>query len=195
MNYLGHLFLARHHPELMPGVFLGDHVKGLLKGERSKTIEDGIRFHRAVDVFTDSHPMQQRSISRLPKNLRRYGGIICDVVYDYYLANHWAAFYEKDFQQFCTASYLAILVAEDELTQPAFSTVVRMQENSSLQSYTSRHYIERSLAFIGQRLKRDNPLHLGYREFEALEQELEQDFMTFLPLVDAFGSDWLASQR
>lgn len=194
MNYLGHLFLSRNHPELMAGVFMGDHVKGTLKGIYPDEIELGIQFHRSVDAHVDAHTSQQLSVSRLPKHLRRYGGIACDVIYDYYLANHWHRFSEQNFAEFCQFSYQQILNHEHTLTESARRTILRMSEVKSLEGYTSKQYVERSLNFIAQRLKHSNPMTEIFAEFEQLDHELEQDFLAFLPQVDKFGQTWLADR-
>jgi acyl carrier protein phosphodiesterase len=196
MNYLGHLFLAKTvGPQkvepLMAGAFLGDFVKGKMTGERPSTIETGIRFHRAVDAFVDSHPVQRQSIDRFQPHFRRYGGIICDVVYDHFLANHWSTFSDQDFIQFCEGAYAAILSERPHLGSSATETITRMQQYASLENYRSETYISRSLLHIGQRLKRANPMDQSFAEYLAHQTELEQDFLAFMPSLEVFAEDWL----
>lgn len=191
MNHLGHLFLARSERRLMAGAFLGDFVKGTLKGERPAVVETGIKFHRSVDAFVDSHPTQRRSIDRFGSEFRRYGGIICDVVYDHFLAEHWATFNDQEFLAFCEDAYQSILDEHLSLGTKATRTIMRMKEFRSLESYRTEQYISRSLTHIGQRLKRDNPLHRAFGEFAAHRKELEADFFDFMPATDRFAKDWL----
>lgn len=172
---------------------MGDHVKGSLTGQYPKEMELGIKFHRSIDAYVDRHATQQLSISRFPKPLRRYGGIACDVIYDYYLANHWRQFHHVEFSDFCQSCYRLIIDDETNLTPGAFQTISRMAEYGSLEGYTTKRYVERSLFHISQRLKRENPVKEIYPEFENLETELEQDFFGFIPEVDEFAADWLKS--
>lgn len=195
MNYLGHLFLSRQHPELMPGVFLGDHVKGKLPGNTSDVIEQGIRFHRAVDVFVDSSPLQQRSIDRFEHKYRRYGGIICDIIYDYHLATHWDKFNDATLPEFCRHAYGAVLDQADRLSATAHTTALRMQANQSLENYGSRAYVARSLNHLSQRLTRRNPLAEAVVLFDQLETELSEDFLEFIPSAIAFADQWLAANQ
>ena len=192
MNYLGHLFLCRDRPELMPGVFMGDHVKGPLVGAHEETIENGIRFHRTIDAHVDRHVVQQRSVARLPKHLRRFGGIICDVTYDFFLANHWNRFSDEEYGNFCERAYKTILDSEQSLNSSARRSIRRMAEYKSLEGYHTLEYIDRSLYFISQRLRFDNPLQDAMIEIEALRKPLESDFLEFLPSVDQFSSSWLS---
>ncbi|KKM01805.1 hypothetical protein LCGC14_1790730, partial [marine sediment metagenome] len=50
MNYLAHIYLSGDHPEVMVGGLLGDFVKGPLRGQLPRAIEEGIALHRKIDV-------------------------------------------------------------------------------------------------------------------------------------------------
>tara|TARA_R110002073_G_scaffold4917_15_gene31100 strand:+ start:10493 stop:11095 length:603 start_codon:yes stop_codon:yes gene_type:complete len=191
MNHLGHLYLARSEGQLMAGAFLGDFVKGTLKGDHPPNIETGIKFHRAVDAFVDSHPIQRQSINRFDPRFRRYGGIICDVVYDHFLARHWATFHDQDFLSFCRDAYQWILDEHHSLGESATMTITRMQEYGSLESYPTQKYVYRTLERIGERLKRTNPLDIAFEEFVTNKQALEADFLAFMPSINAFAIEWL----
>jgi len=56
VNYLAHLFLAGESPESLIGNLAGDFVKGPLGDRFTPGIRDGIRQHRRIDAFTDTHP-------------------------------------------------------------------------------------------------------------------------------------------
>lgn len=79
MNYLAHLHLGGPLPEQLLGSLYGDFVKGRLEGRFSAPLEAGIRLHRQIDAFTDSHPLVLAAIGRFPAERRRYAGIIVDV--------------------------------------------------------------------------------------------------------------------
>lgn len=176
----------------MPGVFLGDFVKGRLTGKRSKRIELGIQFHRSVDVFVDQHPSQQQSIKLFSPEYRRYGGIICDVVFDHFLARDWSKHADSDFEQFCGRAYEQVLEADTELTETAKETITAMQSHRSLERYQQEAYIDRSLRHIGTRLRRDNPLHQGMEVFDAHRNALESQFESLVPDLKVFAENWLA---
>jgi acyl carrier protein phosphodiesterase len=179
----------------MPGVFLGDHVKGKLSGNPDDVIEQGIRFHRAVDVFVDSSPMQQRSIARFDRKYRRFGGIICDIIYDFHLANHWDKFSDAELPEFCRDAYVAVLDQGDRLGPDAHAIAQRMQAHQSLESYGSRAYVERALNHLSQRLTRRNPLAEAVVLLDQLETELGEDFLQFMPGTMAFADQWLAANQ
>ena len=65
MNYLAHFALAGPETGLLVGGFLGDYIKGRLENRFSPEIERGIRLHRAIDQYTDSHPVVKTATSDL----------------------------------------------------------------------------------------------------------------------------------
>ena len=105
MNYLAHLFLAGTHPEMILGNFIADHVKGSDVLNYSENTRKGISMHRAIDTFTDQHPVVKQSISRLRTDFRKYSGVIVDMYYDHYLSAHWDEYSPVDIHTFTKARY------------------------------------------------------------------------------------------
>src|SRR3954452_7349199 len=56
VNYLAPLLLAEQTAESLIGNLAGDFVKGRIGEDVPPKIAEGIRHHRRVDAFTDSHP-------------------------------------------------------------------------------------------------------------------------------------------
>ncbi len=90
MNWLAHLRLAADEPLLRLGNLAGDFVTGIDLSALHPTLRLGIRQHRAIDRYTDRHPVVRRSRRRLPPELRRVGGILVDVYFDHFLACRWS---------------------------------------------------------------------------------------------------------
>jgi len=65
MNFLSHLYLAGDSEGLIIGNFIADSVKGSDYKNYSKSIQQGIILHRAIDTFTDSHEIVEQSKQRL----------------------------------------------------------------------------------------------------------------------------------
>ena len=86
MNFLAHFHLAWPDEGLVAGGLEGDYHKGPLRGELPPAIERGVKLHRAIDAYTDSHPLIQQLRRDLPRNLRRYAGSLIDLSFDQYLA-------------------------------------------------------------------------------------------------------------
>ncbi len=75
MNYLAHLLLAADADASRAGNLLGDFTRGsideLAKIYPAEVIR-GIRMHRAVDRFTDSHPIFKECRILLSPERRRF---------------------------------------------------------------------------------------------------------------------------
>ncbi len=79
MNYLAHLHLADVANSDMLGNLLGDFAKGDPSKQYSSEIVQGIRLHRAVDKFVDTHGIVQACKKRFPEAQRRFALIALDM--------------------------------------------------------------------------------------------------------------------
>ena len=85
MNYLAHLYLTRnYHEEVSVGNFIADAVKGQKAiANYPEQIQKGIRIHREIDTFTDTHPLVKNGTKRLHSKYGKFAGIIVDIFYDH----------------------------------------------------------------------------------------------------------------
>ena len=113
MNFLAHLFLSDENPEIMVGNFIADMVKGNSFLGYPTTIGKGIRIHRNIDKFTDSHPIVQLSKKRLRPNYRKYAGVIVDMFYDHLLAVDWHTYSPIPLASFAEKAYKEKAGSED----------------------------------------------------------------------------------
>ncbi|WP_338063738.1 ACP phosphodiesterase [Alteromonas flava] len=90
MNYLAHIHMAHVSQTSLVGNFLGDFVKGSDLTRFPHELQTGIRLHRAIDSYTDSHPVISQLREHFPPALRRMSGIIIDVYFDHLLCRHWS---------------------------------------------------------------------------------------------------------
>lgn len=105
MNYIAHIHIAEHTCTSKLGNFLGDFVKGSDLTHLSQELELGIRLHRHVDTFTDTHPLIIDLKQQFPPELRRMAGVIIDIYFDHLLMTHWEKFSEQAFQPLFTQFY------------------------------------------------------------------------------------------
>ncbi len=191
MNHLAHFRVAHPDPSLITGSFLGDFVKGRLHGQFPAAVERGIRLHRAVDAFTDHHPVPKRSVDRFDRRFRRYGPIMVDVIYDHFLACSWTDFGPHTIGVFCDQIFAALGEQDVLLPEAARSFARRMAESRSLERYHHEAFIDRSLIAISHRLTRANPLADGFTEFGDHREALHDDFRDFFPELHAHCVHWL----
>lgn len=190
MNYLAHLYLAGDDPERRLGNILGEFVRGPDLSAWSPGMAAGIRQHRAIDSYTDNHPLVGHSRARLAPEFRRYGGILLDMVYDHFLARHWDRWHDETLTDFAAQVYRELDQYRGPQPGRMAEALAYMRRHDLLVAYRELPVLGRSLAGVGSRLTRDNPLHRALPELERHYLALEADFLAFFPeLIRAHGPD------
>jgi acyl carrier protein phosphodiesterase len=75
VNYLGHLFFSKNDTELMLANLYGDFVKGSNLEAYTESVQTGIRLHRSIDNFIDTHPDVLELKRLLYEDLPKVSGI------------------------------------------------------------------------------------------------------------------------
>src|SRR5665213_700385 len=100
MNYLAHFFLSGDKENLILGNFIADSVKGKQIELYAEEIRVGIKMHRSIDFFTDTHAVTSRSKNLLRNEFNHYSGVIVDIFYDHFLAKNWNEFSDEPFENY-----------------------------------------------------------------------------------------------
>jgi acyl carrier protein phosphodiesterase len=154
VNYLAHLFLAGPGAESLIGNLAGDFVKGHLRDDLAPAIAEGIRHHRRVDAFTDSHAAVAAFRRVLIPEHGHYSRVIADVFFDYFLATDFAAYASEPLETFLSRVYAAIDPHAESLPGHLRVVYPRMRDEGWLLSYRTIDGIRRSLGGISYRLSR-----------------------------------------
>ncbi|MEO1010789.1 MAG: ACP phosphodiesterase, partial [Bacteroidota bacterium] len=89
MNFLAHIYLSFGNEGITLGNFIADRIKGNKYDHLPQMVQKGIRLHREIDTYTDTHPIPRKSSKRLHKNYSHYSRVIVDIYYDHFLAKNW----------------------------------------------------------------------------------------------------------
>lgn len=187
MNYLAHLFVARGSAEFRAGALAGDFVRGVLPPEASDEFTRGIRQHRSVDAFTDSHPQVRKARQRLPQ-FRHLSRVIVDVFFDHYLASGWSRWSpQESLRDFATRAYGDLLSQLERMPAEMRLIVQRMSTGDWLTSYGEQAAVRRALSGISVRLSRPRDLAIAADVLGTpVGEELRADFELFFPEVLQF---------
>lgn len=181
MNYLAHLFLAKDHSCSLVGNLMGDFLKGVNIDQLPTGIQLGIRNHKLVDHFTDSH----QEISRLKKVIseerKRYAGIITDVVFDFFLIQHWGCFTGVEFDRFVNRVYEKLMENLDLMPQKMATMVIRMVDMDWFRSYARFETMGYVLDRISNRIRFENKLSGAIEEVENNYDLFETVFLSYFP--------------
>lgn len=185
MNYLAHFYLAEQSSEGLLGSLLGDFVKGRLDNRFPEAVRRGIALHRAIDSFTDAHPLHLESRNRIGTERRRYAGIIIDVCYDHFLCRRWSHYSNESLAHFAKRVYDVLREHQDELPDRLRRMVPHMIADDWLGSYHELENVGRAIDGIARRIERRNPLAGALAEIEANYAALNGDFQRFFPQLEA----------
>ncbi|MAT91002.1 MAG: ACP phosphodiesterase [Halioglobus sp.] len=192
MNFLAHFHLAWPDPGLLAGGLEGDYYKGPLRGELPLDLERGVQLHRAVDAYTDRHPRIAALRRALPRELRRYAGILVDLSFDHYLSLHWTRFGPLPLEDFNARVYAALAAREADLSPGAQAMFARLVEHDILNLYHDWDTVTATARRLGERFP-SNPFLDVEASLAPLRAHLEEAFLHFYPQLQAFSRERAAS--
>lgn len=195
VNYLAHAYLSFHQPEILAGNMISDFVKGKKQYDFATGIQSGIRLHRAIDTFTDEHPLTKEAASIFKPWYRLYSGALMDVVYDHFLAidnNRFPGSSLYDFSQevYDTLDrFTGILPEKFRLVFPY------MKKYNWLYHYRERSGIARSLEGLVHRATWLTESDTAFRLFEDHYDELQRSYAEFFPSLQRFAMATLTGTK
>jgi len=186
VNFLAHFHLAWPDEELIVGALEGDFRKGPLRGELPHNIEQGVKLHRAIDAFTDTHPLIEQLRRQFPKGLRRYAGIVIDISFDHYLTHNWHRFSSQSLKQFTEFVYVTLDQNKEVLSDRARKMMQRLIDYDILCAYHDWNAVPATASRVGERFRHGNPLREIQPSIEPLRSNLENTFLEFYPDLQEF---------
>lgn len=154
MNFLAHAWLAGDAPADRLGGLIGDFVKGTLPAGLPAELAEGVRLHRRLDSFADTHPAFLRSRERISPARRRVAGVMVDMFYDHFLAARWGDFDTRPLLDFTRGAYRLMADHESILPPRLRALLPRMQADDWLASYRSVDALAYALDRMALRLTR-----------------------------------------
>lgn len=195
MNFLAHISLSGDNPKIMVGNFIGDFVKGRnLLEQFEPEIARGIALHRAIDEFTDSHPIVTVSKNRLRPTYRHYSAVIVDMFYDHLLAKNWEQYYTDFLPDFAERSYHTLEKFHHILPEGVKFMLPYMTKGNWLVNYARMEGIERALTGMARRSKHESKMELAVEDLKKNYDDFTQEFSIFYPQLQAFSKNWLEQE-
>lgn len=187
MNYLAHIFLSGKSGRLQVGNFIGDFVKGSQLNTYPAGIRDGIRLHRDIDHFTDSHQVVRETVALLRPTFGRYSAILVDMYFDYFLAHDFSVYSPgKTLKHFSYGFYASVLIRYHHLPPRVKGFIFHFVLTNRLTSYSTPEGLKESLEIMARhKVSALNPDKIIAFLLENHE-ELRSRFHLFFPDLIAF---------
>lgn len=189
MNYLAHAYLSFNDPEILVGNLISDFVKGRKKFDYPPRIQNGIALHRAIDTFTDDHPVTKEAKKVFADVYRLYSGAFIDVVFDHFLAKDHSIFAGEDLMHFSVNAYNMLEMYEPILPEKFRVIFPYMKKFNWFYNYQFEKGIERSFEGLARRAVYLDESEKAYQLFIENYQRLGAAYQQFFPELQAFAKN------
>lgn len=179
MNYLAHIYLSDEDDLIKIGNFMADAIKGNDYVNYETGIKIGIKLHRFIDSFTDSHAVYRQSKHRLHEKFGHYSGVIMDIVYDHFLAKNWNKFSKNKLEKYAADFYKLLQNNYIILTEKTQNALPYMIETNWLVCYKTLAGLELILFQMDHRTKKRANMPAAMADVVEYYTEIEQEFFVF----------------
>jgi acyl carrier protein phosphodiesterase len=187
MNYLAHAYLSYGIPEITVGNMISDYVKGRKILDYPHAIQQGIRLHRAIDQYTDTHAVTRLAKQLFQPHYRLYSSAFVDVVYDHFLAADTAEFSDKSLMEFSLQTYQHLDPFASQFPEKFARMFPYMKQQNWLYNYQFRWGLKNSLAGLVRRAAFLDDSETAFRIVEENYEALRQCYQAFIPDVKVFA--------
>ena len=186
MNYLAHIYLSGEDEQLKIGQFIADSVKGKKYGFFPDRIQQGIILHRAIDTYTDLHPIVKKSVHRLFEPYSHYSAVIVDILYDHFLAANWSDYSDIPLEKYAAIFYELLNKNYRILPLRVQQFLPYMIADNWLLSYATVDGIGKILHQMDFRTKNRSNMKLAVKELELFYPEFNEEFKSFFKDLEHF---------
>ena len=193
MNYLAHAYLSFKQPDILVGNMISDYIKGKKQFDYPLSIQKGIRLHRDIDQFTDTHSATQQLKSFFRPQYRLYSGAFADVVYDHFLANDKMEFNsEGELKQFSDTTYQILETKTDFFPEPFQKMFPYMKEYDWLCNYRYKWAIEKSFNGLVRRAAYLTESEIAFEIFNEHYGAMQICYTEFFPSLKNYTAHQLS---
>ena len=186
MNYFAHLVLSQPTIESTVGNLLGDFARGVDQSALPPAVLAGLKNHRAVDRFTDSHPKVKALKQCFSQKRRRFAGIALDVYFDHLLISYWKDFDHRNLDDVIAAFYLRM--EQGQILMPGGEMrriTSRMITHDWFGSYQDIDSVAEALDRIATRIRFPNTFDNAVEDLFSNEDLIQSVFLQFYPELKA----------
>lgn len=173
------------------GNFIADHVKGKSMLSYNPEIQAGIRLHRKIDVFTDSHPVFMRTCNRLQPGYKKYAGVIADMFYDHFLSANWDLYSNESIDAFTSGMYRILMKHYFKLPAKTQRMLPFMARSNWLKAYGTFEGLGRALSGMEQRTSFASNMGEAVHDLKNNYSLYKEEFELFFPQVTSYAREQL----
>ncbi len=185
MNYLAHIFLSCDNEDILMGNFIADSISINEVALLPEEIQAGVRLHRKIDSYTDTHAIVRQGTQRLQPHHRKYSPVVIDVLYDHLLANNWERYSGSSLPVFAQDVYKIFSRRMEEMPGRLKRNLPRMIEHDWLNNYKTIEGLKFTLEKMDKRTRFPS-------NFGGAVEHLLDDYELFMEEFNAFFPEIIA---
>lgn len=187
MNFLAHIYLSFNDKEIMIGNFIADSIRGNKFGHLPPRVQKGIKLHRYIDTYTDSHPIPKLSSKRLHANYSHYSRVIVDIFYDHFLAKNWSKYSAVPLDVFVDDFYDLLETEYDILPDGVKRMMPYMIADNWIFNYSKMEGIAKVLNGMNRRTQNKSKMNFAIIDLEEHYDSFEKEFTQFFDELIIFS--------
>jgi hypothetical protein len=192
MNYLAHTYLSFGHSGIVTGNLISDFVKGKKQFEFSPRIRIGIKLHRAIDAFTDTHEATADIKQFFRPHYRLFSGAFADIVYDHFLALDKNIFSsQQDMDDLVQQTHAHLTNDLKELPDSFLPVFNSMKTHNWLGLYQYDAAIQKSFKGLQHRTKYIEEIDTAFNIFLNNKKSMQAAYNDFFPLLKKYSIETL----
>ena len=192
MNFLAHVYLSGDDFEVALGNLIADRVKGKQIELYPLKIQKGIKLHRSIDHFTDSHPLFRASVSVLFPEYRHYSRVIVDLYFDHFLAANWEAHHPQTLGEFSLEFYQNIQAYAVDLPDPINHFLGALVKYKWFEYYQTVEGLKTIMTQMDKRTRFDSNLAGSATQLVEKYSYFQSQFLKFMPQIISYSKQKLA---
>ncbi|MGC1516954.1 MAG: acyl carrier protein phosphodiesterase [Maribacter sp.] len=187
MNFLAHIYLSFNDKEITLGNFMADSIRGNKFHHLPPKVQKGIKLHRFIDTFTDTHPIPKISSKRLHANYSHYSRVIVDIFYDHFLAKNWSVYSEVPLSIYVEDFYDLLKDNYDILPDGVQRMMPYMIADNWIYNYSKMEGIAKVLNGMNRRTKNKSKMNFAIIDLEEHYESFEEEFTSFFQQLISFS--------
>lgn len=166
---------------MLIGNFIADSVKGKQAALYSPGIAKGIRLHRLIDHYTDTHAVVAETKARLRPRYRKFAPVIGDMFYDHFLAANFEQYAPQPLPAYTQQVYTLIQRHFDLLPPRVQHLFPYMRQHNWLLSYAQVEGVGQALTGMSRRAAFISGMETAAEELQENYALYAAEFTSFFP--------------
>ena len=187
MNFLAHIYLSFNDKEITIGNFIADSIRGNKFDHLPKRVQKGIKLHRFIDTYTDTHDIPKISSKRLHVNYSHYSRVIVDIYYDHFLAKNWSKYSDIPLNVFVDDFYDLLEDNYEILPDGVKRMMPYMIADNWIFNYSKMDGIARVLNGMNRRTENKSKMNFAILDLEQHYDAFEEEFTDFFEELITFS--------